>query len=248
MRRPRGGDSLHRQPFQGGWATPRTYASVVTETRVSHPFFPDVPLKGRQVQKKKGAPLIVFGNHELDMAFRMMAFTLVIKFSSARPRVGEISERIECTWRLETRPYVGALDEKHALVICGLDEGLMSNFLREIGRGFGRFMKVDEQTLSPANPAIARVCVEVDMARPLVQGLWVGSETHPKWVEVDYEGCLDYCGRRRRHGNTRADCHKSQNNHKHHPDSYSQPGMNSGESLSVAHVVNDQKEGRWTVV
>uniref|UniRef100_A0A7N0TJN7 DUF4283 domain-containing protein n=1 Tax=Kalanchoe fedtschenkoi TaxID=63787 RepID=A0A7N0TJN7_KALFE len=289
-------DRSHRQSLQGGRSEPRTYASVVKTTRGSRPFFPDIPLKGRQVQEKEGAPLIIFGKHELDTAFQTMAFALVIKFSPVRPRVGEISDHIQRVWRMETRPYVGALDGKHALVICGSErdavEGLTcesrrmgsaffrifrwspefslnaeptsaatwvrlhgldpcffrSSLLKEIFRGFGRFLKVDEPTLSLANPAMARVCVEVDMARPLVQGIWVGSESRQKWVEVDYEGRLDYCGRCKRHGHTRADCRKTQNDRKPRREISNQPGANSGESLSAVQGVNDQKEARWIVV
>uniref|UniRef100_A0A7N0ZU89 DUF4283 domain-containing protein n=1 Tax=Kalanchoe fedtschenkoi TaxID=63787 RepID=A0A7N0ZU89_KALFE len=84
--------------------------------------------------------------------------------------------------------------------LTGLDPCLYrTSFLREICRGFGRFLKADPRTLDLSNPG---------MARPLAKGIWVGTELQQQWVEIEYEGKLVYCYRCKKQGHSIGSCGK----------------------------------------
>uniref|UniRef100_A0A7N0VMN2 Uncharacterized protein n=1 Tax=Kalanchoe fedtschenkoi TaxID=63787 RepID=A0A7N0VMN2_KALFE len=72
------------------------------------------------------------------------------------------------------------------------------SFLREISQGVGNFLKMEERTLSLKNPSVARVCVEINVAQSMIQGLQVESVHHQNFIEVEYEGHFEYCGKCRR--------------------------------------------------
>lgn len=74
--------------------------------------------------------------------------------------------------------------------------------LYAMGNTIGRTIKVDAMTLATARGKYARVCVELDLAKPLVPFLMIlGS---PQWVEYEglYKICFD-CGK---YGHRSEDC------------------------------------------
>uniref|UniRef100_A0A7N0VDC2 DUF4283 domain-containing protein n=1 Tax=Kalanchoe fedtschenkoi TaxID=63787 RepID=A0A7N0VDC2_KALFE len=236
----------------------RSYAEAVGTSRVSKCLFVDFPLVRRRIQLKDGVPLVAFTEAEVRPAYRSMEHAVVLKFSPNRPRLEEIREFVRVNWPLRLQPVVGALDGKHALLICageedatkiiacdsnrmgnalfrtfrwmpgfsvkaepssmvawirlhGLDPCFYRNsFLGEVCLGVGSFLKADERTLCLQNPAVARVCVEIDLKNPLVQGFWVSAGRRLQWIEVEYEGRMEFCRRCRKHGHSVEECRREQ--------------------------------------
>ena len=58
-----------------------------------------------------------------------------------------------------------------------------------IGNALGKALKVDYQTLSATKGKYARLCVEVDLKKPLVPFVWVDRELQV----VEYEGLEAIC-------------------------------------------------------
>lgn len=64
-----------------------------------------------------------------------------------------------------------------------------SIWLEHAGDRIGRTVKVDRNTLMTSRGKFARVCVEVDLTKPLRAGYKIRGETHP----LRYEGLHDLC-------------------------------------------------------
>uniref|UniRef100_A0A7N0UGP0 DUF4283 domain-containing protein n=1 Tax=Kalanchoe fedtschenkoi TaxID=63787 RepID=A0A7N0UGP0_KALFE len=208
----------------------RSYVDAVGTSRDSKCLFVDIPLVRWRIQLKDGVPLVAFTDAEVCPTYRSMEHVVVLKFSPDRPRLEEIREFIQVNWPLRLQPVVGALDGKHALLICageedvteilecdsnrmgnalfrtfrwmpgflvkaepssmvawtrlhGLDSCFYRNsFLREVCLGVESFLKADERTLCLQNPAVARVCMEIDLKNPLVQGFRVSARRRLQWI------------------------------------------------------------------
>lgn len=65
--------------------------------------------------------------------------------------------------------------------------------LESISSLFGRLLKIDEFTSSLSRSKYARLCVEIDITKPLKQGFWVGDEEHRVFVVVLYERLPTFC-------------------------------------------------------
>lgn len=65
--------------------------------------------------------------------------------------------------------------------------------LEKISTCLGRLLKVDDFTGSLARSKFARVCVELDLAKPLKQGFWLGDDCHRVFVVVLYERLPTFC-------------------------------------------------------
>ena len=61
--------------------------------------------------------------------------------------------------------------------------------LRQIGRALGRVLRVDTHTATEARGRYARVCVQVDVSKPLVTAVRIGQRNQP----VAYEGVSKLC-------------------------------------------------------
>lgn len=65
--------------------------------------------------------------------------------------------------------------------------------LETIAALFGRLLKIDDVTSSLSRSKYARICIEIDLAKPLKQGLWIGDEEHRVFVVVLYERLPTFC-------------------------------------------------------
>lgn len=59
--------------------------------------------------------------------------------------------------------------------------------LETIASLFGRLLKINEFTSSLSSSKYARICVEIDPAKPLKRGFWIGDDKHKVFVVVLYE-------------------------------------------------------------
>lgn len=65
--------------------------------------------------------------------------------------------------------------------------------LETITSHLGRLLKIDELTTSLSRSKFARVCIEIDLFKPLKQGFWLGDEAHRVFVVVFYEKLPTFC-------------------------------------------------------
>lgn len=57
----------------------------------------------------------------------------------------------------------------------------------------GSLLKVDDLTLSLTRSKLARVCIEIDLSKPLNRGFWVGDDSQRVFVVVLYERLPTFC-------------------------------------------------------
>ncbi|XP_039145598.1 uncharacterized protein LOC120282820 [Dioscorea cayenensis subsp. rotundata] len=65
--------------------------------------------------------------------------------------------------------------------------------LDNITSHLGNLLKVDEFTLKLTRSKFARVCIEIDLSKPICRGFWVGDDTHRVFVVVLYERLPTFC-------------------------------------------------------
>ncbi|XP_039134872.1 uncharacterized protein LOC120272174 [Dioscorea cayenensis subsp. rotundata] len=65
--------------------------------------------------------------------------------------------------------------------------------LEAIANQFGTLLKVDEFTAALTRSKFARICVDVDLSKPLSRGFWIGDDHHRVFVIVLYERLPTFC-------------------------------------------------------
>lgn len=65
--------------------------------------------------------------------------------------------------------------------------------LETIVSQFGTLLKVDDFTVSMSRSKYARVCVEIDLSKPLCRGFWIGDDMNKVFVVVMYERLPTFC-------------------------------------------------------
>lgn len=65
--------------------------------------------------------------------------------------------------------------------------------LETITSCLGRLFKIDEFTCSLSRSKFTRVCVEIDLAKPLKQSIWIGDDSHRVVVVALYERLPMFC-------------------------------------------------------
>lgn len=65
--------------------------------------------------------------------------------------------------------------------------------LESISTIFGQLLKIDEFTSSLSKSKYVLICIEIDLAKPLKQGFWIGDNEHRVFVVVLYERLPTFC-------------------------------------------------------
>lgn len=65
--------------------------------------------------------------------------------------------------------------------------------LESISSLLGRLLKIDDFTSSMSRSKYAWICIEIDLAKPLKQGFWLGDDGHRVFVVVLYERIPIFC-------------------------------------------------------
>ncbi|KAF5464894.1 hypothetical protein F2P56_014933 [Juglans regia] len=93
--------------------------------------------------------------------------------------------------------------------------GLPPNFFHEsmlcsIGGGFGRFLKRDNATACVTRSEAARICVEIDISKPVQNAFWLGTPglAQSHFQEVFFESMLVYCLHCQKLGHVQHNCHR----------------------------------------
>ncbi|XP_027178983.1 uncharacterized protein LOC113777945 [Coffea eugenioides] len=98
--------------------------------------------------------------------------------------------------------------------VLGKDHGCLpieyyvEDFLMKVGNIVGKAVKVDSQTLEVTRGKYARICVEVDLKKPLIPFIWVNNDLQA----VEYEGLDAICFECGQYGHIASNCHKNSNN------------------------------------
>lgn len=63
-----------------------------------------------------------------------------------------------------------------------------------IGNAITKFVAVDERTIRKISPGTDRLCIELDLSKPIPQRVWLGTSIDKGfWQRIITEGRLDYC-------------------------------------------------------
>ena len=65
--------------------------------------------------------------------------------------------------------------------------------LEAIAEQFGRLLMIDDHTVNLTKAKFARICIEMDLSKPLKRGLRVGSEDERMMMVVFYKRLSDFC-------------------------------------------------------
>lgn len=76
--------------------------------------------------------------------------------------------------------------------------------LKRIGNLLGKLLKIDALTTSQNRGKFARMCVELDLTKPLEAFVQINQE----WYNIEYEGLPDICYLCGRYGHKREHCEK----------------------------------------
>lgn len=66
------------------------------------------------------------------------------------------------------------------------------SYLRAITGRIGKFLRLDPTTFYLTRPSVARICVEVDLRKPLPNKVWIGMD-EGFWQSIVYERLPHFC-------------------------------------------------------
>lgn len=100
-----------------------------------------------------------------------------------------------CEWNHSTTssvaPYFESAFSKLSFVVVWVHNLLVKfwdgDSLETISTSLGRLLKIDEFTFSLSRSKFARICMEINLAKPLKQGFWIGDDKHWVFVVVLYK-------------------------------------------------------------
>lgn len=79
-------------------------------------------------------------------------------------------------------PYFESAFSKLSFVVVWVHNLLVKfwdgDSLETISTSLGRLLKIDEFTFSLSRSKFARICMEINLAKPLKQGFWIGDDKH----------------------------------------------------------------------
>lgn len=82
--------------------------------------------------------------------------------------------------------------------------------IKGLGDTISKYIDIDEKTATRTNPAYARLCLELDLLKPLPLKVWIGTILNKGfWQNIVIEGRTDYCPKCGLHGHTIAICRKN---------------------------------------
>ena len=76
-----------------------------------------------------------------------------------------------------------------------------------VGNSLGRAVKIDSRTLLVERGKFARICVEMNLKKPLTPFIWINHDLQP----VEYEGLYQICFQCRQYGHIAEHCGRQGN-------------------------------------
>lgn len=99
-------------------ASPPTYAAAA-KAPCPTPRLTPITLTPRPLSYVDSMPAVILAQLEEDQLCKQRENTLIMKFSSGRPKLWEIHAHIADTWNFDTQPAVGFLDLRHVTLHMG---------------------------------------------------------------------------------------------------------------------------------
>lgn len=66
--------------------------------------------------------------------------------------------------------------------------------LHRLGSTLGNVLRVHTDTLNLTQQVFAKVCIEMDITKPFVESVWIGTSKEQGWkIDVEYQGNQTYC-------------------------------------------------------
>ncbi|VFQ66455.1 unnamed protein product [Cuscuta campestris] len=99
-----------------------------------------------------------------------------------------------CRWTCEFDPSVDSPLSPVWIALEGLPIHLFEpNALFSIAKLVGSPLQLDSATLNLARPSVARVCVEIDLTKPIPHAVWIYLGQSSFLQPIHYEDLPDYC-------------------------------------------------------
>lgn len=67
-------------------------------------------------------------------------------------------------------------------------------------------LRMDESTINVTRPSQARICIEVDVLKPLLRRIWIVNGIKGFWQRITYENLPKFCGYCMKTGHSPGDC------------------------------------------
>ncbi|CAL9240148.1 unnamed protein product, partial [Arabidopsis halleri] len=149
----------------------------------------------------EGEPVITIGKEVLDAMNGLYQKCMIVKVLGRHITIEALNRKLRDLWRPTGGMAVLDLPRQFFLVRFEVEEDYMKALS---GEGLGKPLKVDTTTLRVERARFARICVEVNLKRPLKGTLRINGERY----YVAYEGLQNICPRCGIYGHVVSACPK----------------------------------------
>ncbi|KAL9661686.1 hypothetical protein QQ045_026512 [Rhodiola kirilowii] len=177
--------------------------------------FPPIKLPLRQIGEKDGRPSVAFTAEEVRVGAKRFEYSLVAKFTQKHQlhlksvvppgtALGAFEEEGKTTGCVTIS---NIWDGRHILVILDSELDAMTALACPLWKFVD--VDVDERTRACKSLRFARVCVEVDVTKPIPGEVWVNLPNNQGFVQrVEVESKLTFCMKCQIHGHDVMSCRK----------------------------------------
>ncbi|CAL8993809.1 unnamed protein product [Prunus brigantina] len=159
-------------------------------------------------------PSIQFSEKAMSWLFKPWENALIVKLLGHSHTYNYLHDRLQHKWSLKRSWKLVDLVNDYFVVKFELEEDLefvltrgpwiiAGQYLR-IGNLLGKLLKIDALTTSQNRGKFARMCVELDLTKPLEAFVQINQE----WYNIEYEGLPDICYLCGQYGHKREHCEK----------------------------------------
>ncbi|VFQ75956.1 unnamed protein product [Cuscuta campestris] len=199
---------------------PQIAQAQSTNSTLNHNLLPD-----REVVVHRDIPTIRFAATEIESLAKIDIFILVGKFSHGQPKWELIKKHFATQYILRGQVTIGWRDSRHVFLTYSnlqdctkiLLKGLPIHFfdasvLALICKPIGKVLGVDLAILHKSKPHVARVRVEMNLLKPLIHNIFIGTSTEPGkedegiYQSFEYERIPFYCTKCFKQGHATEKC------------------------------------------
>ncbi|XVE99570.1 hypothetical protein REPUB_Repub03eG0210600 [Reevesia pubescens] len=116
-----------------------------------------------------------------------------------------------------------------------------NTILRCLGDEIGRSVRIDRTTSNMSRGKFARICVELDLNKPLVSKIFIGG----RWQKIEYEGLKMLCFHCGRFGHSDLDCQIRRKKEKGYTEEQANRMSKSSKASDLEH--ENERFGPWMI-